>query len=229
MNRRTALALATVAGLAFTGGLAAAEEYKVGVLLPFSGRAVRGCRVAISFLGNTWTTSADDHGAWQIDVGPLEAGGPDTFTIRADCTAHLCLPLRIEPAVAIETQKDCEWNPCGHPRVGDLTRLTVLHDKAASIGEIEISSDGGALAEAVSALRSRQPLAPREGRSGRSGASPSSSSSESESMSSQSLPSSSENGEASAAAMRARCRRMCSASSFSRRRFAPRASSTRRM
>ena len=37
MKRRTALALATVAGMALSGGLAAAEEYKVGVLLPFSG------------------------------------------------------------------------------------------------------------------------------------------------------------------------------------------------
>ncbi|HSG96243.1 MAG TPA: penicillin-binding protein activator, partial [Afifellaceae bacterium] len=37
MKRRTALALATAAGMAFTSGLAAAEEYKVGVLLPFSG------------------------------------------------------------------------------------------------------------------------------------------------------------------------------------------------
>jgi len=37
MKKRTALALATAAGIAFTGSLAAAEEFKVGVLLPFSG------------------------------------------------------------------------------------------------------------------------------------------------------------------------------------------------
>ncbi len=53
------------------------------VLLPFSGQAESGSTITISFLANSWTTFADDTGAWEIGVGPFAAGGPDSFIIRA--------------------------------------------------------------------------------------------------------------------------------------------------
>ena len=51
--------------------------------LPIAGHAECGSTIAVTFLGNTWTTRADENGEWQVDIGPLESGGPDTFTIQA--------------------------------------------------------------------------------------------------------------------------------------------------
>lgn len=55
-----------------------------GALLPFSGQTDGGSEIVISFLGNAWTTAAGEDGAWQIAIGPLEAGGPGTLVLRVD-------------------------------------------------------------------------------------------------------------------------------------------------
>ncbi len=76
MKRRTALGLATAAGMAFTGGLAAAEEYKVGVLLPFSG-VYAGLGAHIE---NGFKLGLEHYGA--------DLGDNTITTIRADTEAN---------------------------------------------------------------------------------------------------------------------------------------------
>ena len=54
--------------------------------LSLCGRAERGSAVEITFLGNTWTTTADKNGAWALDIGPFNVGGPDTLVIKVGDT-----------------------------------------------------------------------------------------------------------------------------------------------
>ncbi len=76
MKRRTALALATAAGMALSGGLAEAEEYKVGVLLPFSG-VYAGLGAHIE---NGFKLGLEHYGA--------DLGDNTITTIRADTEAN---------------------------------------------------------------------------------------------------------------------------------------------
>lgn len=54
------------------------------VPLPLAGDGARGGAVTVTFLGDTWTTVADEHGAWRIEIGPLAASGPGALTIETD-------------------------------------------------------------------------------------------------------------------------------------------------
>jgi sialate O-acetylesterase len=51
------------------------------VRLPFRGTARSGAVIEIQFRGQKARTSADQHGAWRLDLGPFPAGGPDSLTL----------------------------------------------------------------------------------------------------------------------------------------------------
>ena len=76
MKKQTELALAMAAGMALSGSLAAAEEYKVGVLLPFSG-VYAGLGAHIE---NGFKLGLEHYGA--------DLGDNTITTIRADTEAN---------------------------------------------------------------------------------------------------------------------------------------------
>ena len=77
------------------GGLGAQEALRLSPLVgdhmvvqrdaavPIEGRAAPGAEVALSIGELTFTTHADDEGAWQIVLPPREAGGPFGFAVRS--------------------------------------------------------------------------------------------------------------------------------------------------
>ena len=54
-----------------------------GTPLPLGGCAQSGSSIRIAFLGESWTTRADEDGEWKTDIGPFGSGGPEPLTIQA--------------------------------------------------------------------------------------------------------------------------------------------------
>ncbi len=79
-----------------------------GQPVPVWGRAKPGERVTVEIAGRSAETQADTHGAWEVRLPPLAAGGPFTLTV-AGRTKLTCTDVMVGEVWVCSGQSNMEW------------------------------------------------------------------------------------------------------------------------
>ena len=115
MTRLLLLAVLALAALPASAQLQLFPTFASGAVLqrdrpiPVWGQAAADTEVAVTFLGTTTTTTADDAGRWRVDLPARSAGGPFVMTVVSGTQTRTLGSVYVGDVFLASGQSNMEW------------------------------------------------------------------------------------------------------------------------